>query len=276
MSQIVEDFKEFTDKFGLIQPSHNGQKGGLISPSDGQNNGVITSQNGTLFSVQYIICLADNNDPKLHEEARRLKYVFETCEPEIGLSCRHPESREIDSMDNTVALLTFSAIYGKGRFAKRMYDRGELRVKDGLDLHDQPEKTQKMYKWAKLLNFGFAPKHVWNVHSPTRFNIRAWWGRSPAMLGLSRMTAGKFCNPFLWLSVLVGQFVGVFKHPEDSDSRTLPYVVWHYLKTRSVFWRLMYKLWYYLAFTRYNYSLKQVYTNYFTFANYPLKKHTNN
>ena len=160
------------------------------------------------------------------------------------------------------------------QFAKRMYQRGKL-VTDGVDLHDQGEKTLKMLKWARLLNFGFMPNHVWNVANPGKFNIRAWWGRSPAMLGLSRMTAGKWCNPLLWFAVLVGQFIGVFKNPLDSDSRTLPHVVWHYLKTRGLFWQLAYKFWYYVAFTRWKYSLKQVYTNYFGAA-HPITKHTKN
>lgn len=259
---MVEEFKKYIDKYGLTQ----GNVGG---------DGVVhTSQNGTLFTMQYVICLAENNAEGFEDEIKRIKKVYSDCEPEYGLSCRHPDSREIDSMDNTVALLAFSAVYDGGKFAKRVYDRGQMRVR-GLDLHDQPEKTQKMYKWARLLNFGCDPKGVWNVANPDQFNIRAWWGRSPAMLGLIRMTSGKFCNPFLWLSVLVGQFVGVFKHPEDSDSRTLPYVVWHYLKTRGCFWRLAYKLWYYLAFTRYKYSLKQVYTNYFG-SSYELVKYTDN
>jgi len=131
---MIEDFNAALDRDGMT---------GLIQP-DGSFSG---SQNGTLFSTEALICLADSNHYATFQEAERLKEVFSRCEPEFGLSSRSPTSREIDSMDNTVALLAFSAVYDQGQFAKRMYQRGKL-VTDGVDLHDQGEKTLKMLKWA--------------------------------------------------------------------------------------------------------------------------------
>jgi len=260
--QIIDEFALYRDKYGLTGLSTDGTQGH-------------TSQNGTLFTMQYLICLKDNVSSNLfHQEVERLKDVYKSCEASPGLSRRHPDSDEYDSMDNQSAILTFSALYDDGRYAKDMVKYGEDTRCEELDLSEKSEETQKWYKWARVFNFFRAPNHCWNVKHPGKFNIRAWWGRSPSLLGLSRMAAGKFCNPFLWLAVLVGQFVGAFKPVEDCDARTLPFVVWQYLKTRSLFWKLTYKLWMFILKKYYPNGIKDVYNRYYQDKSHPIIKYT--
>ena len=165
---IFDEFKLYRDKYGLNSIS--------------QTNGVgDTSQNGTLFTMQYLICLQKNASSNIvHEEIERLKEVYKSCEASKGLSRRHPDSDEIDSMDNQSAILAFSALYDNGRYAKDMVEYGESTRCEELDLTEKAEETKKWYKWAKVLNLGRAPNHCWNVKHPGKFNIRAWWGRSPS------------------------------------------------------------------------------------------------
>lgn len=257
---MFEEFKLYRDQYGLNQ----------LSTKNGVGE---TTQNGTLFTMQYLTCLAENSDPNLLTEVERVKQVFKTCEPYSGLSSRTPDSREIDSMDNQSALLAFSALYGNNEYAQRMYEYGQCFQVDGIDFESKPEETLKFYPIAWLLNGFKAPKNVWNVQYPEKFNIRAWWGRSPSLLGLSRMTSKNFCNPFLWLSVLVGQFVGLFANKNDSDARTLPFIVWQYLKTRSIFWRLAYKVWHFVIKKQYPNGMRDVYKMYYRNDN-PITKYT--
>lgn len=258
---MFEEFKLYRDQYGLNQ----------LSTKNGVGE---TTQNGTLFTTQYLICLLENNDNHSQEEIKRVKEVFDTCEPYPGLSSRSPDSREVDSMDNQSALLTFSALYGNGEYATRMYEYGQNTRINGMDMVSAPELTLKTYPLAWLINGFKLPKNVWNVEAPGKFNIRAWWGRSPSLLGLSRMTAGKWCNPLLWLSVLVGQFTGAFVDKNNSDARTLPFVVWQYLKTRSVFWRLAYKVWYFILKRYYPDGMRDVYAQYYRDQNHPIIKYT--
>jgi len=88
------------------------------------------------------------------------------------------------------------------------------------------------------------------------------------------MTSKRFCNPFLWLGVMVGQFVGAFKPVDDCDARTLPFIVWQYLKTRSFIWRGAYKLWYLLLKRKYPNGMKDVYKRYYGDKGHPLIEYT--
>lgn len=256
---LLEDFKIFRDKNGLNQ----------LDPNS-------TSQNGTLFTMEYLICLMADpsiSDEQKKKEIDRLKPVFLSLERYPGLSVRFPESGEYESMDNTCATIAFSALFDGGNFARRMHSRGLERVID-VDLSQDSENNKKFYKIAKILSFGFQPNWVFNNQNPSLFCMQGWFGRSPAMMGLIKMAAGEFVNPFLWASVLVGQFIGAFKHPSDLDARKLSYVNWQYLKTRSKFWNAAYKLWCWKLMQDYENGMKDIYTTYYLNPEHPIKKYS--
>jgi len=258
---LFNDFLKYRDSYGLNQLNSVGGEGQA-------------TQNGALFTMQYLICLEENNDENLQNEIERLRWVFKSLEEEFGLSRRFPDSTEIDSMDNQAALLTFSALYDKGRYARNMIDHGKEVKCEGIDPYDKVDLSKKTYWVARILNFGFQPKNFWNCRKPNLFHIDAWWGRSPSLLGLSKMAASECVNPFLWLGVLVGQFVGAFNKVEDTDARTLPFITWHFLKQRSKFWSLAYKLWLKLLYRKYPNGMKDVYWRYYLDKSHPIIKYS--
>lgn len=257
---ILEDFKVFRDRLGLNQ----------LEPEQ-------TSQNGTLFTMEYLICLMASgavSDEEIKKEAERVrKCFFPQLERYWGLSVRFPESGEYESMDNTSALVTFSALFDNGEYSKRMYERAQERVIAPDESADK-ENNIKFFKWAKILNLGFNPKWVFNNQNPMLFCLQGWFGRSPAMVGMIKMTAGKFVNPFLWLSVMVGQFLGAFEPLTDMDARKLSYVNWQYLKTRSWVWKLAYKAWCWKLMKDYPEGMKTVYGIYYLNPHHPIRKYS--
>lgn len=253
---ILEDFKKFRDINGLNQ----------LEPNS-------TSQNGTLFTAEYLFCLLASEsvtDQQKTEEIERIKKAFfPALERYHGLSVRFPQSGEYESMDNTCAIIAFSAMFENGAFASRMFDRGQQRVL-GVDESQDAENNKKFYKIAKILSLGCNPKWVFNNQKPTLFCLQGWFGRSPAMIGLIKMAAGKFVNPFLWVSVMVGQFLGAFKPADDTDARKLAYITWQYLKTKSWAWNLAYKIWCWKLLKDYKNGMKDVYGIYYKYPDHPI------
>jgi hypothetical protein len=257
---ILDDFKVFRDRLGLNQ----------LQPNE-------TSQNGTLFTVEYLICLMGSglvSQEEINEEAQRVrKAFFPQLERYHGLSVRFPESGEYESMDNTCALVTFSALFDNGEYSERMCSRGEQRVIAPDEAQDKENNT-KFFKWAKIASLGLNPKWVFNNQNPMLFCLQGWFGRSPAMVGLIKMTAGRWVNPFLWISVMVGQFLGCFQPVQDTDARKLSYVNWQYLKTRSWIWRLAYKAWCWKLMKDYPEGMKSVYEIYYGNPSHPIRKYS--
>lgn len=251
---LYQEFQKYLDKDGLTCLDTDGVKGH-------------TTQNGVLFTMQYLFCLlASDEDHSIKlNEIDRIGKVFNNLEIKPGLTVRFTGSPEFDSMDNTCAWLTFSAMFDEGKFADRMYLHGQNTFATGVDDTQDKEKNEKFYPYAKWFNintFGKV-KNFWNSQHPDKFCFQGWFGRSPAMLGLLRMTSGRWCNPILWLSVLVGQFAGAWNDPYDSDARTLAYINWHYLRTRSIFWELAYKLWCKVLMKHYKNGMIDVYKQYY-------------
>jgi len=262
---LYQDFQKYIDKEGLTCLDTDGVKG-------------YTSQNGVLFTMQYLFCLlASGEDHSIKlDEIDRIGKVFNSLEFKPGLTIRFSGSPEFDSMDNTCAWLTFSALFDEGKFADRMYQHGQNIRAVGVDETQDADKNAKYYpyaKWFNILTFGKV-KNFWNSQNPDKFCFQGWFGRSPAMLGLLRMTSGRWCNPFLWLSVLVGQFAGAWKDPSDCDARTLSYINWQYLKTRSIFWRFAYKIWCNVLLSYYPKGMNDVYNRYYLDKNHPIIKYS--
>lgn len=257
MSNIIDEFKVFQDASGLAQ----------LNPGE-------VSQNGSLFTLEYLITLlADHTatDEEKKAEIDRIGKLLKALEPEPGLTIRFQGSTEFESMDNTVAFLTFSALFDEGRFGQRLELRGQNRV-TGPDQSNEADKNNKTWPLANALSLWQGPKNVWNNQHPDLYCQQGWWGRSPAMLGLIQMIQGKFVNPILWVSVLVGQFLGCTADASNTDARKLPYVMWQYLKTRSFFWKMAYKVWIWTMMKKCPEGMKTVYSIYYRNPNHPIRK----
>lgn len=263
MSDCYKDFLKYRDSHGLNQGASNGLYGH-------------TSQNGAMFTVEYFLCLM--NDPKTssptkQKEVVRVKSVLDKLEVRPGLSVRFPGSPEFDSMDNNVALLVFSSLYGNSEYASRMREHGLNVECTGIDSTQGAEQNKKFYPLAKLLGLGKV-KNYWNNNSSNLFNFFGWYGRSPGFMGLIDICATGNSSLFRKFSLLVGQMLGVFFSPKNQDSLRLPFIAWHLLKSRNVFWKAAYKVWCWKLFKSYPNGMRDVYAAYHANPDHPLAKYT--
>lgn len=252
---IIDDFKPYVDRYGLSC---------LDKGSDGYG---VTSQNGALFTMQYLFCLRDKDPENFQSEVDRVKKVFDKLEKEPGLSRRFFHSTEVDSMDNQAALLTFSALFDNGRYANDCLSYGERTI------CEEYEPAHKKYFYLARFLHG-AVKYCWNVEKPKVFNLRGWWGRSPGFLGMLKMTSNKPVSIFENIAVFIGQFVGVFRPLSDCDARTLPFITWQYLRTRSPVWEVAYNFWDFILRKQYGGGIGQVYARYYLDKDHPLLRYT--
>ena len=255
MSKIIDDFKVFEDKYGLT----------ALNPGE-------TSDNGALFTVEYLLTLladSTSTDAEKQAEIARVMSVLKSLEPQPGLTVRSPGDTAFESMDNTVAFLTSSGLFDAGRFGARLEARGNTRM-TGPDETQDSANNNKLWPWLNALSLWRGPNHIWNNQNPELFCLQGWWGRSPAMLGLMKMVQGETVSPFLWLAVLVGQFLGCNADESNTDARKLPYVTWQFLKNRSWFWKWAYKVWVWTLMRKCPNGMKSVYDTYYQNPDHPM------
>lgn len=274
MSQILEDFKKYRDKYGLNQLTTNGVEGDV-------------SQNGSLFTMEYLLCLLsyiDNEDGSVNyeifndaeEEIERLKEVYKGLENAPGLSVRAPGSTEFNSMDNDAAMLMFSYAFGNQEYAKRHRDQGLNVQCDGVDETQDPDRNHKFLLLARIVSTLqlaglLKPKNFWNNQNPSKFCFFGWYGRSPGHLGWIDICATGKTTWFRSAGLWVGQMLSVFSKQDDLDAWKLPYVSWYYLKHRGWAWSLGYRIWVWRLLKRYPGGLKDVYSKYYQDPNHPLR-----
>lgn len=261
---IIEDFKIYRDKFGLTGLSTNGTQGD-------------TSQNGALFTMEYIIHLI--NDPNVSNidkwaELNRLRDVYDSLEVLPGVSVRYPGDKEFESMDNAGAIFTFSGLHDDGRFSERAYKHGKSTRADGIDEIQDADKNKKFYPLAKIMSGFRAPRFFWNNNNPTKFCFQGWHGRSPAYRAFMKLTAGRFVGPWGQFMIFIGQFLGLTTNTGDSDARKLAYVNWQFLKKHNFVWALLYRIWCSILMSQYANGMKDVYGMYYRDPNHPIHKHS--
>lgn len=263
MSKIYEDFHLYRDKFGLNQ----------IDTVEGKG---VTSQNGTLFTMQYLLCLLASDETSIAEEiseVNRIKELFQSLEVQKGLTIRYPNDREFESMDNSSAILTFSAMFDNGRFAKDMREHG-LTVKcTGYDTTQLVDMNKKVYPYLNILSLGRI-KNYWNNNNPDKFCFFGWYGRSPGFMGLIDIAAKGSTTWFRHVSLLVGQFLGWKSPSTNTDARTMSYIIWQFLKDKSFIHKYLYKVWTKQLFKVYPNGMKDVYKIYYRSETHPLVVYT--
>lgn len=266
MSQIIDDFKKYRDQFGL---------NGLYT--DGTNGQ--TTQNGALFTMEYLLCLLAYIDhpvhrPAIEAEIERLKEVYKSLEVRPGVTCRFPGSTEFDSMDNGGSYHVFSYLFGNKELAKRKYEHGKNTRAEFLDTKQDPKRAFKFYPIAWIVSGFKPPRFFWNIEEPTYFCLPGWHGRSPGHMALMRLCAGEKVGFFGHAAIWVGQFLGCFKPVGDTDARKLPYVEWQLLKNLNWFWKLSYKFWVYILRKQYgDEGMRAVYKIYYGDPNHPIHKY---
>lgn len=257
---LAEEFFKYRDRYGLNQ----------LTSSDGRYGDV--SQNGALFTMEYLICLME--DPATPIETKlftitRLRAVYDSLEIMPGLTLRTPESWEGDSMDNVGSTLSFSGLFDEGRFARRMRDHG-LEV-ECTGIEESDGGALDYYPLAWFLSDFKRPKNFWNNANPQKFCLSGWWGRSPGFMGLVDLAATNKTTWFRYLAVFVGQFLGCFSDRGNTDARKLPYVIWYFLRERSWVWKLGYWLWVRILLWQYPNGMRDVYSIYYQDPNHPIR-----
>lgn len=259
--QIYRDFKEYTDHFGLITLTKE----------------KFTAQNGVLFTIEYLICYLSNGG---QDTVGGVQAVDETAETlaklEVfpGVTKRCPDSPEPDSMDNMVAHLVFSKLYGFGTFAVRCHTHAKTIRAQRVDPSDN--NNFKYYKLACIVNGFRAPRAFWNNEDREAFTFQGWLGRSPGFLGLIAVCAEDQNNgikPTAWqlFWLWIGQFLGCFANRGNTDARKLPFVVWQALKDRSWFWKKSYQLWVWVLLKQYPTGMRGVYEIYYKDIAHPIR-----
>ena len=272
MNNIIEEFKLYQDKWGLSQ----------IRSKDGIGE---TTQNGSLFTIQYVICLFNSfiKDPNsfnlsdLKKEFERINSVIKSLEVKPGLSVRYPNDKEYDSMDNNSALLVYSSLFDNGRYANDMRNHGKNIICVGYDEIQDLNINKKFYKIAKVFGLG-SIKNYWNNNTPNLFCFFGWYGRSPGFMGLIDICATGHTTLFRHISLLIGQFLGSNSDPQNTDARTMSYLIWQVLKDKSKFHNWLYKIWLKKLIIHYPNGLKDVYNIYYNRngdnPNHPIVKYT--
>jgi hypothetical protein len=261
---LYDDFKKYRDQHGHTCLYTDGTSGQ-------------TTQNGALFTLEYLICLlGDPNTPDSVKEAEliRLRQVYSALEKFPGISSRVPGDTEFDSMDNVGAIATFSGLFDHGCFSERSYTHGRDVVCDGIDMEQDSSDSKKYYWVANLFNLFRGPKFFWNCNYPTKFCFNGWHGRSPGHIAFLKMTAGRWVGPLGQLSVLVGQFLGTFEDVSNTDARKLPYCNWQFLKHRNFIWKIFYKLWCKKLMKQYPNGMRDVYATYYRDPDHPLRAYS--
>ena len=138
-SACLDAFKEYRDQYGLNQV----RKG--TDPE-------ATSENGVLFTVEYLMCLEANiksmeDYAEYLVETRRVVPVFNSCDWLPGLMRRYPGCLfNPDSMDNHVARLAFDMKHNDGQFAMAMINHDKNQRCDGAE-----PGSEKWLTLAKIL-----------------------------------------------------------------------------------------------------------------------------
>lgn len=273
-SPYDKDSEEFTDSIGLttLQPGEQ-------------------SQNGVLYSVENLVNALGN--PEFADEGAkqifRLYMIFKQVTAYPGIQRRALNSIEYDSMDNYCARLAFQMIINEfpnmnvtETFAQGMIENDKnfsITEADTTSVEDPgriADNTKYLWiaKLVGLLTFGgYRARFVYNVQQRDKFCFYSWFGRSPAMLALMDYAAGKWTNPVRFLGLIVGQMIGMFSDPSDTDARTLAYVIWYPLKKKNFFWAMLYKIWTWKLMRDYPEGMKTVYETYFKNADMPVRKY---
>lgn len=196
MTLMNEDYKPYTDRFGLVQPEPGDPAG--------------TSGNGLLYTAQAVVAYHDNDEltyPKmlLFEEA------FMACEKEPGLMNRAPEGKDDqEGPDDYVGCGLMSSYADDGSLARRILAYGNKRCSTFDPAAEDESKrfwSRIVYYVLRVLNFGRGIRYVYNNSNPGKFTLSAWLGRQPGLIAHLKIAAGikpTILERLVWCVSLLG------------------------------------------------------------------------
>ncbi len=265
MSKIVNEFSSYMDKYGFMSLNTDGTKG---EPT----------QNGPLFTMDYLIALIsnlDNLDPnELESEIQRINKAILACEIFPGVTRRNPDSTEADSMDNGTANHSFSYLFGNSQFAIRKLAHGQSIRATGIEPNDNFANSFKYYPLAWILSGFKPPRYFWNNKSPSLFTMNGWHGRSPGHIAFLKKCAKSPVGPLGNLSIWVGQFLGLLSPYGSTEGVKLSYISWQALKEMGIAWKLSYKIWCFLLTLKYKNGMIDVNKIYYRDPFHPINKYS--
>ena len=260
MSELTDDFKPYIDEFGLS----------CIDTKDGKG---VTSQNGALFTAEYLIALLQGGKyAGSFTEVPRLRNVMNSLHCN-GFSYRVPGGKEFDSMDNDIGLMCLGYMLCDNTYAKKHRLAGLNVVCNGVASSDDLRylKLAKVISTLQRISW-FKPKNYWNNQDPSKFCLFGWYGRSPGHMGLIDICATGSTTLFRGASLWVAQMLAIFSVKGNTDPWKLSYVSWYHLHDRGAMWRLGYKLWRRQLLKMYPRGMKDVYALYYRNENHPIVK----
>lgn len=176
---ITDDYKPYTDKFGLVQPEAGSPAG--------------TSGNGLLYTAQAVVAYHDNDD-LTQLKALAFDTVFTMCEKQPGLMMRAPQGKDDqEGPDDYVGCGLFSSYADDGELAKRILSYGDVRCITFDPLAEDASKrtlSKIVYYTLRILNLGRGIRYVYNNVDPGKFTLSSWLGRQPALIAHLKIAAG--------------------------------------------------------------------------------------
>lgn len=176
---IRDDYKAYTDSFGLIQPESGNPAG--------------TSGNGVLYTAQAIVAFHDN-DELTQLDSLRFDSTLQACEKEPGLLMRAPAGKDDqEGPDDYVGIGLASSYNDDGEQAKRVIAYGQNRCITFDPLAEDAYKlklSKIIFKVLMVLSLGRGIRYVYNNSHPGKFTLSAWLGRQPALIAHLKIAAG--------------------------------------------------------------------------------------
>jgi hypothetical protein len=256
---IKDDFKVYTDQYGLVQPS----------PGE-------TSGNGLLYTAEYILALAAHGALD-DAEKQRLMAVYRACQVLPGLMRRSPAGAPFcgdqEGPDDYVGVGAAANLIGTS-LAQDVVKYGQSQGADRWSSITEDEGNQtwsKVLYWTlRVLSLGSPVRWVWNNNDPRGFSEASWLGRQQNLVCHLQVAAGE--NPPLWrkfwwcLTILSS----MFSDPTDQDSWILSWLCVRTMGDRFWLCKWVGKLWTWKFKKAWPHGAGQLLGSYFNNEQHPL------
>lgn len=186
---LLPEFQPFTDQYGLITDSSQGEPSG----------------NGILFTGHYAVGLVEKNLINDNEKERLLA-VFESCQRLPGLFMRSPVGQtNYQAHDDLLGLMGAESklIPAKRdrKLSQSVFNYGMFVKCEQVDSSEQDASKQSQNKLAfsLLKMIPNSLKWLFNTKNPGTFHVNAWLGLRREVIATMAMASGNTVSAFDWL-----------------------------------------------------------------------------
>lgn len=251
---IQDDFKNYTDQYGLVQPNPNGGSG-----------------NGLLYTAEAIVALFDKGALS-QQNIDDFKKAYASCEKEPGLMMRSPIGGPMNSdgeaPDDYVGCGAASFFLNDG-LAERIlkYGRGS------------PSKYGDTGLWARILYLVLSKcglskiPYNYNNVDPGVWTEWSWLGRQQNLICHLQFAAGETPPIWrrLWWCAAVFQATRAMK--SEHDSWILSWLLIRTMNGRSWICKQVANYWWKKLLNYYPQGMSSVFADYFGNPNHPTAVH---